>query len=64
MTYHQYSIISIQHYYMMTFTLPQILPEARERFEEYKDLLDDFGGVSYEEFAACVCDGPPRSISL
>ena len=49
---------------MMTFTLPQILPEARERFEEYKDLLDDFGGVSYEEFAACVCDGPPRSISL
>ena len=37
----------------VTTILPQILPEARERFEEYKDLLDDFAdGMEYEEFAA------------
>ena len=37
----------------VTTTLPQILPEARKRFEEYKDLLDDFAsGMDYEEFAA------------
>ncbi len=34
--------------------LPQILPEARERFDDYKDLLADFaaGAMSYQEFAA------------
>ena len=36
----------------VTTTLPQILPEARKRFEEYKDLLDDFAeGMEYQEFA-------------
>ena len=39
----------------VTTTLPQILPQARERFDEYKDLLDEFAGsMSYEEFAARV----------
>ena len=40
----------------VTTTLPQILPEARKRFDEYQDLLDDFasGMRSYEEFAARV----------
>ena len=37
----------------VTTTLPQILPEARKRFEEYKDLLDSFAdGMKYKEFAA------------
>ena len=33
-----------------------MLPEARERFEEYKDLLEAFGGrtMGYVEFAARV----------
>jgi hypothetical protein len=36
--------------------LPQILPEARSRFERYRDLLDAYarGDMSYEEFAARV----------
>jgi hypothetical protein len=36
--------------------LPQILPEARSRFEEYRDLLDSYarGNMPYEEFAARV----------
>ncbi len=36
--------------------LPQILPEARDKFDEYKDLLGAFGSGSmkYEEFAARV----------
>ena len=39
----------------VTTTLPQILPEARDRFDEYQDLLDDFAsGASYAEFAARV----------
>ena len=34
--------------------LPSLLPEARDRFAEYKDLLEEFasGSMSYEEFAA------------
>ncbi len=34
--------------------LPKILPEARVRFDEYKDLLGDFadGSMKYEEFTA------------
>ena len=36
--------------------LPSVLPAARERFEEYKDLLADFGDrtMEYKEFAARV----------
>jgi len=36
--------------------LPRVLPEARERFDEYKDLLEDFGdrSMGYVEFAARV----------
>ena len=36
--------------------LPKVLPEARERFEEYKDLLAAFGGrtMGYAEFAGRV----------
>ena len=36
--------------------LPKVLPEARERFKEYKDLLADFGrgAMAYPEFAARV----------
>ena len=36
--------------------LPSVLPAARERFEEYKDLLTDFGDrtMEYKEFAARV----------
>ena len=36
----------------VTTTLPQILPQARERFDECKDLLDDFAGgrMNDEEF--------------
>lgn len=36
--------------------LPQVLPKARERFEEYKDLLTAFANdtMSYVEFAARV----------
>jgi hypothetical protein len=32
--------------------LPKIADNAREKFDEYKDLLDGFvnGGMSYEEF--------------
>jgi hypothetical protein len=34
--------------------LPKILPEARDRFDDYKDLLGDFGSgdMPYEEFSA------------
>jgi hypothetical protein len=34
--------------------LPAVVPEARERFETYKDLLADYGNgvIAYEEFAA------------
>ena len=34
--------------------LPQIIPEARDRFNDYKDLLGDFadGSMPYEEFSA------------
>lgn len=34
--------------------LPKILPEARDRFDDYKDLLGDFadGNMSYKEFSA------------
>jgi len=36
--------------------LPNLLPEARQRFEHYKDLLSafSFGDMSYKEFAARV----------
>ena len=36
--------------------LPQILPHARDRFDEYKDLLGEFANrtMSYHEFAARV----------
>ena len=36
--------------------LADVLPEARERFDEYKDLLDGFGNgaIAYEVFAARV----------
>lgn len=36
--------------------LGQVLPDARARFEEYKDLMDNYanGGMPYEEFAARV----------
>ena len=36
--------------------LPRVLPGARERFDQYKDLLADFGDrtISYREFAARV----------
>lgn len=36
--------------------LPAVLPEARDRFETYKDLLADYGNgvIAYEEFAARV----------
>lgn len=36
--------------------LPKVLPEARERFEKYKDLLEafSFGEMPYHEFAARV----------
>ncbi len=34
--------------------LPKILPEARDKFDDYKDLLGDFGSgdMPYDEFAA------------
>jgi hypothetical protein len=40
----------------MVTNLPQILPAARSRFEEYRDLLDSYsrGNMPYEEFAARV----------
>ena len=39
----------------ITTNLPQKLPQARKRFEEYKDLLEDFAeGMRYKEFAARV----------
>ncbi|MDE0176639.1 MAG: hypothetical protein OYH76_26475 [Defluviicoccus sp.] len=40
----------------LTVNLPNILPEARDRFDEYKDLLTDFSSkaMTYEEFAARV----------
>ena len=40
----------------VAITLPQVLPQARDRFDEYKDLLGDFadGTIRYEEFAARV----------
>ena len=36
--------------------LPRVLPAARERFDQYKDLLADFGdrAIQYKEFAARV----------
>jgi len=36
--------------------LPKVLPEARARFEQYRDLLDAYarGNMPYEEFAARV----------
>ena len=36
--------------------LPRVLPEARERFDEYKDLVGEFayGSMDYAEFAARV----------
>ena len=39
-----------------TENLPSILPEARYRFDEYKDLLADFADhtISYQEFAGRV----------
>jgi hypothetical protein len=40
----------------MVTNLPKILPEARSRFEENRDLLDAYarGNMTYEEFAARV----------
>ena len=39
----------------VTTNLPRLLPRARERFDEYKDLLEAFAsGMSYEAFAARV----------
>ena len=40
--------------------LPQILPHARDRFDEYKDLLGEFANrtMSYHEFAARVGSCP------
>ena len=40
----------------LTVNLPNILPEARDRFDEYKDLLIAFSSqtMTYEEFAARV----------
>ena len=40
----------------VTTNLPRILPEARYRFDDYKDLLADFAAhtISYQEFAARV----------
>ena len=37
-------------------TLPEILPQARDRFDEYQDILGDFadGTIQYKEFAARV----------
>ena len=36
--------------------LPKVLPAARERFDDFKDLLEDFGNgeMGYDEFAARV----------
>ena len=40
----------------ITTNLPRLLPEARERFDDYKDLLEAFAdhSMGYEEFAARV----------
>ena len=40
----------------VTTNLPKILPEAREKFDEYKDLIEIFvdGSIPYEGFAARV----------
>ena len=40
----------------VTTTLPQILPEARDRFDEYQDLIKDFtsGRMDYEDFRDCL----------
>ncbi|QAU44435.1 hypothetical protein [Bradyrhizobium guangzhouense] len=40
----------------LTINLPAVLPEARQKFEEYYDLLWEyaFNGMSYEAFAARV----------
>ena len=40
----------------VTINLPQKLPQARERFDEHKDLLDDFasGRMDYKDFRDCV----------
>lgn len=40
----------------LTVNLPAVMPGARERFDEFKDLLTDYchGDMSYGEFAARV----------
>ena len=40
----------------VAINLPRILPQARDRFNEYKYLMGDFAGgtMSYEEFVARV----------
>jgi hypothetical protein len=40
----------------LSTNLPQVLPDARLRFEQYRDLLNSYaiGDMPYEEFAARV----------
>ena len=57
--YHDIRLGNVPDGRLMKFVrenLPRVLPEARQRFEENRDLLSAFasGGRDYEEFAARI----------
>ena len=57
--YHDIRVGNMPDGRLLKFTgtnLPQVLPAARERFDEYRDLIEEFasGSMGYAEFAARV----------